>query len=68
MKNAEGCVNTLSMECMDFYHRYGRDGSNYTSRAVFDCYYNPEDDLNVVLDYEPARFVIQHSDVFLCPS
>ena len=22
MINQEGCVNTLSMECMDFYYRY----------------------------------------------
>ena len=22
LKNQEGCVNTLSMECMDFYHRF----------------------------------------------
>ena len=21
LKNQEGCVNTLSMECMDFYYR-----------------------------------------------
>jgi len=55
LKNQEGCVNTLSMECMDFYHRYGRDGSNYTARAVFDCYYNPDDDRNVVIDYQPER-------------
>eukprot|EP00090_Calanus_glacialis_P012974 TRINITY_DN21608_c0_g1_i3.p1 TRINITY_DN21608_c0_g1~~TRINITY_DN21608_c0_g1_i3.p1 ORF type:complete len:555 (+),score=110.07 TRINITY_DN21608_c0_g1_i3:209-1873(+) len=55
LKNQEGCVNTLSMECMDFYHRYGRDGANYTARAVFDCYYNPDDDLNVVIDYQPER-------------
>merc|ERR1719347_955034 len=70
LKNQEGCVNTLSMECMDFYYRYGRDGSNYTARAVFDCYYNPKDllddegkpskymkdkDVFVVLDYQPDR-------------
>jgi len=55
LKNQEGCVNTLSMECMDFYHRYGRDGANYTARAVFDCYYNPDDDLNVIIDYQPDR-------------
>jgi len=61
LKNQEGCVNTLSMECMDFYHRYGRDGSNYTARAVFDCYYNPEEiesggeHINVVIDYQPER-------------
>eukprot|EP00090_Calanus_glacialis_P012976 TRINITY_DN21608_c0_g1_i5.p1 TRINITY_DN21608_c0_g1~~TRINITY_DN21608_c0_g1_i5.p1 ORF type:complete len:555 (+),score=111.67 TRINITY_DN21608_c0_g1_i5:209-1873(+) len=55
LKNQEGCVNTLSMECMDFYHRYGRDGANYTARAVFDCYYNPKDEMYVVIDYQPDR-------------
>jgi len=55
MKNQEGCVNTLSMECMDFYYRYGRDGANYTSRAIFDCYYNEHDNSSVVLDYQPQR-------------
>jgi len=55
LKNQEGCVNTLSMECMDFYHRYGRDGANYTSRATFNCYYDPDDDLSVIIDYQPER-------------
>ena len=76
MKNQEACANTLSMECMEFYHRcseslhslrekklkqnfyqtlprYGRDGANYTSRAIFDCYYDPSFNLSVVVDYEP---------------
>ena len=67
LKNQEACANTLSMECMDFYHwsdssmlihpdyhpRYGRDGANYTSRAIFDCYYDPSFNLSVVVDYEP---------------
>ena len=39
--NIEGCVNTLSMECMAFYHDYGKDGRNYTARAVYPCYYDP---------------------------
>ena len=69
LKNQEACANTLSMECMDFYHRsdsssqiqsstcrhprYGRDGANYTSRAIFDCYYDPSYTTSVVVDYEP---------------
>ncbi len=32
MKNVEGCVNTLSMECMNFYAKFAKDGANYTSR------------------------------------
>ena len=32
MKNMEGCVNTLSMECMNFYAKFAKDGANYTSR------------------------------------
>jgi len=55
LKNQEGCVNTLSMECMDFYHRYGRDGANYTSRATFDCFYDPENHDHVIIDYQPER-------------
>ncbi|XP_023322370.1 uncharacterized protein LOC111696850 [Eurytemora carolleeae] len=54
-KNQQGCVNTLSMECMDFFARFARDGANYTARAVFDCYYNPEDTDYVVIDYQPER-------------
>ena len=78
MKNQEGCVNTLSMECMDFYYRssnntqnqnvsnicrYGRDGANYTSRAIFDCYYNEHDNSSVVLDYQPQRL---HNTQIFC--
>ena len=37
--------------------RYGRDGANYTARAVFDCYYNPKDEMYVVIDYQPDRSV-----------
>ncbi len=35
--------------------RFARDGANYTTRAVFDCYYNPEDESYVVIDYQPKR-------------
>lgn len=55
LKNQEGCVNTLAMECMDFFHRLGRDGANYTQRAVFDCYYDPTESDYVVVDYMPER-------------
>jgi hypothetical protein len=34
LKNMEGCVNTLSMECMKFYTDFAKDGANYTSRYV----------------------------------
>ena len=37
------------------YSRYGRDGYNYTARAVFDCYYTEEDSSYVVIDYFPER-------------
>ena len=30
LKNQEACANTLSMECMDFYHR-----SDFSSRNQF---------------------------------
>jgi hypothetical protein len=55
LKNQDMCVNTLSMECMDFSHRFGRDGSNYTARAVFNCYYDPTTSDYVVIDYHPER-------------
>ena len=37
--------------------RYGRDGYNYTARAVFDCYYTEEDSSYVVIDYFPERWI-----------
>ena len=37
----------------DYHPRYGRDGANYTSRAIFDCYYDPSYDTSVVVDYQP---------------
>ena len=78
MINQEGCVNTLSMECMDFYYRYrvrvliltyfyektsryGRDGANYTSRAIFDCYYNEMDNSSAILDYQPKRYLVVYN-------
>jgi hypothetical protein len=39
--NHEGCVNTLSSECNEFYERHGRDGRNSTSPSRFPCYYAP---------------------------
>ena len=35
--------------------RFARDGANYTARAVYDCYFNPEDQDYVVIDYYPER-------------
>jgi len=54
-KNQQGCVNTLSMECLRFFSMFARDGANYTARAVYDCYFNPEDQDYVVIDYYPER-------------
>jgi len=55
LKNTEGCVNTLSMECMKFYADYGLDGANYTSRVSFDCYHDPALPDFVVIDFSPDR-------------
>jgi len=55
LKNMEGCVNTLSMECMHFYAKYGRDGANYTSPISYDCYYDENNDKFVVVDFTPDR-------------
>ena len=54
-QNIEGCVNTLSMECMSFYRNYGKDGANYTSPVSYDCYYDPENPEYVVVDFTPNR-------------
>ena len=51
-KNMEGCVNTLSLECMHFFADYGKDGANYTSMISYDCYYNPDN-----LDYVVTPFL-----------
>ena len=55
LKNMEGCVNTLSMECMHFYAKYGKDGANYTSPTSYDCYYDENNDEFVVVDFTPER-------------
>ena len=55
LKNMEGCVNTLSMECMHFYAKYARDGANYTSPISYDCYYDENNDEYVVIDFTPER-------------
>ena len=57
--NHEGCVNTLSMECMNFYNVYGKDGRNYTARAVYECYYDPFDPDFVVIDFNPKNTLMQ---------
>ncbi len=53
--NIEGCVNTLSEECKAFYKDYGRDGRNYTARAIYPCYYDPEDPDFVVINFNPKK-------------
>ena len=54
-KNMEGCVNTLSLECMHFFAVYGKDGANYTSMVSYDCYYDPDNLDYVVVDFSPDR-------------
>ncbi len=53
--NIEGCVNNLNMDCMKFYHRYARDGRNYTARAVYPCYFDETATHFVVIDYDPEK-------------
>lgn len=53
--NIEGCSNTLSEECKAFYNEYGRDGRNYTARAIYPCYYDPEDPDYVVINFNPEK-------------
>ena len=49
------CDSCLDSEKIN-YSRYGRDGANYTSRAIFDCYYNQMDNSSAILDYQPKRY------------
>jgi hypothetical protein len=51
--NLEGCVNTLSKECTDFYRVHGRDGRNATSRSIYPCYYDAALGISVI-QYNPA--------------
>ena len=53
--NMEGCSNWLSEECTTFYDFYGRDGRNYTARAIFPCFYDPHDPDYVVINFNPDK-------------
>lgn len=55
LKNDQGCVNTLSMECQNFYAAYGKDGANYTNPVSYDCFYDPGNPKYVVVDFSPER-------------
>ena len=39
--NTEMCVNTLMYECTTFLVRHRKDGRNQSSRATYQCHYNP---------------------------
>ena len=56
--NIEGCVNTLSKECEAFYYNYGKDGRNYTARAVYPCFYDPDDSTFVVVNFDPDQTLV----------
>ncbi|TRY79645.1 hypothetical protein TCAL_12607 [Tigriopus californicus] len=56
--NIEGCVNTLAKECMAFHHNYGKDGRNYTARAVYPCFYDPFDSNFVVVNFDPDHTLV----------
>ena len=34
------------MSCMKFYANYGGDGRNYTARAVYECFFDPNNGVN----------------------
>lgn len=53
--NIEGCVNTLAEECKAFYDEYGRDGRNYTARAIYPCWYDPAEPDFVVIKFDPDK-------------
>ncbi|KAJ9600905.1 hypothetical protein L9F63_000948, partial [Diploptera punctata] len=52
--NLDGCVNTLRMECRQFFNTHGRDGRNHTGRSTFPCFYDKNNNASVV-----ARFDLQ---------
>ena len=39
--NTEMCVNTLMYECTTFLVQHRKDGRNQSSRATYQCHYNP---------------------------
>ena len=39
--NIEGCKNNLNKSCTAFYENYGGDGRNHTARAVYECFFDP---------------------------
>ena len=47
--NIDGCVNTLSDYCKTFFKEYGRDGRNYTARAIYDCYFDPTEQVGALV-------------------
>lgn len=64
--NIDGCVNTLSGACEEFFQKYGRDGRNYTARAIYDCFYDPtEEDLEKGNRTNYPTTVIEKSSIFL---
>ena len=50
--NHEGCVNTLQLECSEFYSRHGQDTRNQSSPSRFPCYYSPHNPAFVVRRYD----------------
>ena len=49
--NIEGCKNNLNMSCMAFYANYGGDGRNYTARAVYECFFDPNNGVITIKYY-----------------
>jgi len=50
--NHEGCVNTLQLECSEFYSVHGQDSRNQSSPSRFPCYYSPHNPAFVVRRYD----------------
>jgi hypothetical protein len=43
---------------MDFYYRFGKDGRNYTARAVYPCYYDPDNPAFAVIHFNPDQTLV----------
>jgi len=57
--NIEGCKNNLNKSCTAFYENYGGDGRNHTARAVYECFFDPNNGDYVVVEFDPQMTLLQ---------
>ncbi len=54
MVNLEGCVNNLKGDCEKMFDQVLNDGRNQTSRDVFPCYLDVDQNV-AIFSYDPDR-------------